>query len=151
MITFLLSPQEVARDVAAAIRADPDRHYQGLWFGRLGHLVSTAELRALLRDPGCGTTACVAGWTLAVALPDSAMLYEGSQLITYVKGPEAGDIFRGSFWAVAAAALGINWNEEVHTVPWLFEGERTRREVLSVLDDIAAGRGYDDDREREGL
>jgi hypothetical protein len=74
-------------------------------------------------EPYCGSTACVAGWVSVLASPPGSYLYDGY----YVRTPD-GDSHSISNFGQEAAGLSYTQAE------WLFDGARSREEVLAGLD-----------------
>lgn len=54
----------------------PDQHDQDLWIdGGLSSFSSAGELiPEIAREPECGTTACIAGWTALFSLPAGSVI-----------------------------------------------------------------------------
>jgi hypothetical protein len=128
-----MTPAQVARRVAEIIRAHPGMHYQGSWWDaglQAGEadMLPVARLLASLDASRCGTTCCVAGWAAAVTAP-AGSVFEDSD-VRYPDGRNRRIEF------AAADALGLDASEET---PELFQGWRTRDEVLAELDRIAGG------------
>ena len=126
------TPQELAAEIAAVIRDHEALWYQGSWFG-LGGGRPIESLRAALLEesPVCGTTACVAGWAAAFASPKGTKVWAGGSL----EFPDGGGV---DVMDVARCALGLSQAD----AGWLFDGIRTKDEVLEALDGIASGGGW---------
>jgi hypothetical protein len=124
-----MTPAQVAARVAEIIRSRPDMHDQESWlFVADGQSVTAAEVIAGLSRPECGTRCCVAGWAAVVTSAPGTVIY-GDHL-TLPNGR------RRQIEFVGAEALGLDASGDM---PWLFEDERTRDEVLAEVDRIAGG------------
>lgn len=138
--TPVMTPAQVAGTVAAIIRSRPELYWQGNWWyipfagedDRNCEPVPVARILEALDGEACGTTGCVAGWAAVLAAPPGAVLDEALII--------SGDDYQRIDHA-AARALGIPWPDglDYNQTIWLFEGERTRDQVLAELDRIAAG------------
>jgi hypothetical protein len=129
---------ELLRLVREIVATNPDRHRQEIWLGNaFGHVCGTAgearqyALSPLPEEPGdpqlpvCGTRGCVAGWLAILSLPAGTRL-EGDE-DGFLRLPD------GSFWYVrdmAMDAAGLDFAQ----ADWLFNGGRTREQVIAGLD-----------------
>jgi hypothetical protein len=133
---------DLARAVAKVIREHPERHDQSLFIGNAldgnwGDLLDTdvpveefrkyadAAIPAEAEDPDrpvCGTTACVAGWTVILG---SARNRKIRLDFCYDAMADGTDI-----WDRAAKLLGLTEDQATY----LFAGYTTREQVLEMLD-----------------
>lgn len=117
MTTTTIDPQELAQAVHDQILLHPETHDQTAYFG-VG---------------SCGTTACVAGWSLKLA---GCKQHSDDRGLTTGRWahPAAGErTYR--IPNLAAQLLGLSLDD----AGWLFFDERTREEVLDGLEAIANG------------
>lgn len=139
-----LTPAELAARVAAHIRAEPARLDQRSWATRGNDtnwpvtLHTVGELRAHIDEftPGtdryesCGSTCCVAGWTVALHMAhDPEGTLDGGVTIA---GVAAGLL--GLPRHIAVPPLG-----RTNPTTTLFDDDTTPEDVLEILDRIAAG------------
>lgn len=146
--TALLPPGELAAEIARWFRGNPAKCDQGTWWSDLEDSVTVplAILREELLNIDCKTTACTAGWAIALAAPP------GTMIVRAIADPLAPDAaleddylilpggWRWTITGLAARLLGIPLPTDGRAMPWLFRAERTHGEVLSALDHLAAGR-----------
>lgn len=113
---------EKARETALYIRKDPAHWYQGSWWhAENGNYAAQQMPASALLDYSCGTTACVAGWRVALSFP--------------------GAVFKGSYTAVIdgqvrsidrLAQLELELTDV--QASWLFGGHRSEEQVLWALE-----------------
>jgi len=129
--------QRIAARIAEIIRTRPAAWDQEVWLKLdAGHGGDVASMRADLDagDGSCGTTACVAGWAAILNAPENAKAAPPQYwLIRRLVMPDgtAAEIKR-----LGQAALEIDGR----VMSWLFADYRTRDQVLTALDSLAAGR-----------
>ncbi len=150
------------RDLLIAVRRivgnNPERYNQESWISNVFRsayvqrplptlLVDMARQFAYLpvpvtpadaTRPVCGTTGCVAGWGAILGAPDGTQVNNGSVFL-----PDGTD---SSIWDYARERFGLDTMQ----ASWLFEGNRTRDEVLEALDALIENpRAYIGDEEDE--
>jgi hypothetical protein len=139
--------KELIRAVRRVIRDNPSRHDQtrlitnvfDSWGELEGEDVPLADLRkyasipvpSVPEDPAhplCGTTACVAGWTVIL----------GSEKTIRLEGWT--DTLSGGadIWVKASEMLKLTEDQ----ANYLFAGGRSREEVLDMLDGLLEDRDY---------
>lgn len=120
-----MNGRETAQAVLDQILYKPETHNQGEWV-----VSETQEIR----EDFCGTTGCVAGWTILLTDPTmlrfrSAFLGGGYEFSTIVQNDECADIEQ-----VASELLEITPGEG----EYLFDADRTNDEVYTALKEIIA-------------
>jgi hypothetical protein len=113
-MTTTINPQELARAVHDQIFLHPETHDQTAYFS-IG---------------SCGTTACVAGWSLKLAGCEQQLCADGLWRWAHPVMVE-----RKKIPNMAAALLDLSLDD----AGWLFWDERTREEVLNGLNALANG------------
>lgn len=131
------TPAELAGEIFDIIKFHESLWEQGSWFDHDSVLLTTTvgmsveEWLDELENPTCGTTACVAGWAAIKTAP------RGSKVMT------AAVIFPDGTQHVAdelgRKALGLTYSEGV----WLFDGDRSKDEVLRALAALRDGQPFD--------
>lgn len=130
-------PEDVAAEVAAIIRLQPERHNQKYWLDTVPGRpdddppaqLEVQAVAAALYGQTCGSTACVAGWTAILVSLDGTVITEDG----YLRPPGGLGVQR--IPEVARKALGIG----PYDSDWLFHPDRTRGQVLAALDSLAKG------------
>lgn len=113
---------EKARETALHIRKDPTHWYQGSWWhGENGAFSKTEMPASLLLDYSCGTTACVAGWRVALSFPKA--VFKGSYMVRIDGRLRSID---------RVAQLELELTDE--QASWLFGGHRDEEQVLWALE-----------------
>ena len=106
-------------------------------------------IEAQLRDLECTTTACVAGWAIALGAPVGTMLttrpVPASEYPELRMPVEELLVLPGSAATLtvpdmAAVLLGLTPRPSGSGTNWLFRAERELDEVLAALDKIARGK-----------
>lgn len=144
------TPPTLAAFIAGIIRGDARWWNQGTWFGDaitvnrsgVGYLagddrIAPEVVREQLKrgEWTCGTTGCVAGWAAILTAPKGSVIDPVSDRI--INLTILGD--RGTFADdLGREALGLNGDE----ADYLFDGCRSKDEVLTVLDAIADGEDW---------
>lgn len=145
------TPAELAREIAGIIRTRTDRWGQCSWFnlpnwpredgtdyweGRDLLPIPVEKVRESLK-PGstCNSTACVAGWAAILTSPAGTVIVD--QYFIRLPGSDVKESLE--YQGREALNLG-RWQAD-----WLFEGDRTREQVLAALDAIAAGEDWEPD------
>ena len=142
-----LAPPELAAAVADQIRGNLHKWYQGSWFGEIpdSPLLAVTVLEAELRDLSCATTACVAGWAVALGAPVGTMFASRPMQGLTDRVVDEYLILPGSAATttipdMAAVLLGLTPRPLGSGTNWLFRAERELDEVLAALDKIARGK-----------
>ena len=146
-----LAPPELAAAVAEQIRAHGHKWRQDAWWDGFPDvpLQSVTVIEAQLRDIECTTTACVAGWAIALGAPVGTMLttrpVPASEYPELMVPVEERLVLPGStatmtIPAMAAVLLGLPSRPPGSGTHWLFRAERELGEVLAALDKIARGK-----------
>lgn len=112
---------EKAREVARHIRKDDGAHWnQGCWWQGRDPLLGMPV--AWLLEHKCGTTGCVAGWTVALEYPQAR--FHGT---SWVKLP---GVALEDIPGLADEILDLTEDQS----EWLFDDNRTLDEVLWALE-----------------
>ncbi len=120
--------REKSREVALQIRKEDGAHwYQGAWWlaGNPGAEVETMPVSRLL-ERKCGTTGCVAGWTVALEHPEA--YFTGVRRFGIVG--KTGKTEYADIYDEAQYVLGLTMDQ----ASWLFHGGRTMYQVLWALE-----------------
>ena len=120
----MLTPQEIASEVIRRIEEYPETHNQTVWFRSFDNCpVGTIRVDGIRHAPpietwgGCGTSACVAGHAVIVAL-------------------EAGmEVVDASIEVAAANLLGLTFIDQQRDI---FSAVTRRDKVLELLHEIAS-------------
>lgn len=147
------TPQTLAAYIAEIIRGDARWWNQGTWFGdaitinRSGggyrkdaDRIAPEVVREQLKrgEWTCGTTGCVAGWAAILTAPKGSVIDPVSDRIINLN--ILGD--RGQYAdTLGREALALSDGQ----ADYLFDGDRSKGEVLTVLDAIAAGESWNFD------
>jgi hypothetical protein len=137
-----MNGRETAQAVLDQILYKPETHNQGEWV-----VSETQEIR----EDFCGTTGCVAGWTIlltdfTMVKFQSAFLGGGYEFACVVQNGEYADIEQ-----VASELLEITPGEG----EYLFDANRTNDEVYTALKEIIAtgtltvSPGWDEDEDED--
>jgi hypothetical protein len=143
--------RKLASTIANIVR-ETDRWAQSSWFSStwFGNVPMLAEAfspaptfsvetaRKDLKANACGSTCCIAGWAAILSAPAGTRVDYSDNVIA----PDGARAYADYY---ARSALGLDANK----AGYLFNGNRTREEVLDVLDAMAAGEDWDVPEEPE--
>ena len=127
----MLAPQKIALEVKTRIEDYPE-HYNQVYFVDSANEVLTSQalfepvICKPIQEWECGTTACVAGHVVAVAIMHDPE-YQ----------PKVNETFGIDYWEEAFELLGIDYN----TANRLFSMATPKDEVLDILHDLSYNNG----------
>ena len=131
----ITEPRKLALEISRIITEDEKRWNQNYWTDGWPLFVSAETARESLQEEDCGSTCCVAGWAAILSAPAGTAINNLTTRTTVVFPDH--DSSPG-IASIAQKALSLNDKQ----ASWLFNGCRTREQVLITLEKIAAGEDW---------